>query len=108
MSIAIMVCRKVIGKCAGSGCFKAYNRSEKAFERYKEAPQELGSFFYCSGCEDTLSAEGENWQHKMKQIKKNGVATVHLSHCIKSKCHRYESHETILKQEGFEVVHGSH
>ncbi|PWX59723.1 CGGC domain-containing protein, partial [Clostridium perfringens] len=23
MSIAIMACRKVIGKCAASGCFKA-------------------------------------------------------------------------------------
>ncbi len=36
MSIAIMACRKVIGKCAASGCFKAYNNSTAAFSIYGE------------------------------------------------------------------------
>ncbi len=69
MSIAIMACRKVIGKCAASGCFKAYNNSTAAFSIYGENKEDLASFFYCAGCKDTL-VEGENWTHKVKQLKK--------------------------------------
>ena len=45
MSIAIMACRKVIGKCAASGCFKAYNNSTAAFSIYGENKEDLASFF---------------------------------------------------------------
>lgn len=107
MSIAIMACRKVIGKCAASGCFKAYNNSTAAFSIYGENKEDLSSFFYCAGCKDTL-VEGENWTHKVKQLKKNGVETIHISHCIESKCDDLKKHERILEKEGFKIVHGTH
>ena len=46
MSIAVMACRKMIGKCAASGCFKAYNNSTAAFSIYGENKEDLASFFY--------------------------------------------------------------
>ncbi|WP_024615748.1 CGGC domain-containing protein [Clostridium sp. Ade.TY] len=107
MSIAIMACRKLIGKCAGSGCFKAYNNSDKAFSIYGDNKEELASFFYCIGCKETL-IEGENWKHKISQLKKNNVKVVHISDCIKRECETYKKHEELLKKEGFEVIHGTH
>ena len=107
MSIAVMACRKMIGKCAASGCFKAYNNSTAAFSIYGENKEDLASFFYCAGCKDTI-VEGENWIHKVKQLKKNGVETIHISNCIKVECDDYKKHERKIKKEGFKIVHGTH
>lgn len=107
MSIAIMACRKVLGKCAASGCFKSYNNSEKAFEIYGDKKEELASFFYCSGCVDTL-VQGENWTHKVKQLRKNGVETIHIAHCIESKCYDIKRQEKLLEKEGFKIILGTH
>ncbi len=35
MSIAIMACRKLVGQCAGTGCFDAYNNLTDTFESMK-------------------------------------------------------------------------
>lgn len=107
MAIAIMACRKLVGKCSGTGCFKAYNNSKVAFELYGNNKPVLGSFFYCSGCEETIGKD-EDWEHKITQLKNNNVDTVHLSLCVKVECNKYEKHEEMLKKEGFKVVHGSH
>ncbi|MGL4914455.1 MAG: CGGC domain-containing protein [Romboutsia sp.] len=107
MKIAIMACRKLIGKCSGSGCFDAYNESKDAFEVYNDDKPVLSSFFYCSGCKTTLG-ESENWEHKMAQLKRKGVDTIHISLCIKVECDNYSKHEKILKNYGFNVVHGTH
>ena len=87
--------------------FKAYNNSTAAFSIYGENKEDLASFFYCAGCKDTL-VEGENWTHKVKQLKKNGVETIHISHCIESKCDDLKKYEKILEKEGFKIVHGTH
>ncbi len=34
MSIAIMACRKLVGQCAGTGCFDAYNNLTDTFRKY--------------------------------------------------------------------------
>lgn len=107
MAIAIMACRKLIGKCAGTGCFKAYNESKKAFEIYKDSKPELASFFYCSGCEKT-KLKDENWNHKIAQLKKNKVDTIHLALCVNVECNQYERYEEMFEKEGFKVVRGSH
>ncbi|WP_125153227.1 CGGC domain-containing protein [Clostridium rectalis] len=107
MAIAIMACRKLVGKCSGTGCFKAYNNSKAAFEIYKKDKPLLNSFFYCFGCKET-KAKDENWRHKINQLKKNKVDTIHLSVCIKIECEMYEQHEEMLKKEGFKVVRGTH
>lgn len=107
MSIGIMACRKLMGRCSGTGCFKAYNNSKDAFQIYKDKKEELGSFFYCIGCKDTMT-EFEEWEHKIKQLKNNNIDTIHIAICIKVECDKYNLHEELLRKEGFEVVHGSH
>ncbi|MBO3444611.1 CGGC domain-containing protein [Clostridium sp. CCUG 7971] len=107
MNIAIMACRKLVPKCSGSGCFKAYNNSEKAFEIYKDENCELSSFFYCAGCNETITQD-EDWSHKINQLKNNNVEVIHLAYCIKVECKHYEKHEDMLSKEGFKIVHGSH
>lgn len=107
MAIAIMACRKLVGKCSGTGCFKAYNNSTAAFEIYGDNKPALSSFFYCIGCNDTITND-EDWNHKIQQLKKNNVDTIHLSRCIKVECDHYEKHREILINEGFKVVLGSH
>lgn len=107
MAIAIMACRKLMSKCSGTGCFKAYNNSRDAFEVYGDNKEDLSSFFYCSGCCDTMTRD-ENWKHKIAQLRKNNVKTIHISKCISVECNDYDRHENILKKEGFNVIHGSH
>ncbi|MGG7078971.1 CGGC domain-containing protein [Clostridium sardiniense] len=107
MAIAVMACRKMTSRCSGTGCFKAYNSSTDAFEVYGDNREDLSSFFYCSGCSDTMTKD-ENWSHKIAQLKKNNVKTIHISRCINVNCDNYDRHEKILKKEGFEVVHGTH
>ncbi|KAJ48867.1 putative metal-binding protein [Clostridium tetanomorphum] len=107
MAIAIMACRKLIGKCSGTGCFKAYNNCKVAFEIYKDKKPLLASFFYCSGCKETKGTD-EDWEHKITQLKSNNVDTIHLALCINVECDEYEKHEEILKNEGFKIVRGSH
>lgn len=107
MAIAIMSCRKLIGRCSGKGCHRAYNNSTAAFERYADDKQELASFFYCSGCEDNVIEEKE-WKETIGELKRKDVKTIHISRCVKSKCNDYDKYEEIFKNEGFEIVHGSH
>lgn len=107
MAIAIMSCRKLIGRCSGGGCHRAYNNSTAAFERYADNKEELASFFYCSGCEDNI-IEDKEWKEKIADLKKKDVKTIHISRCVKSKCNDYDKYEETFKKEGFEVVHGSH
>ncbi|MEG1311163.1 MAG: CGGC domain-containing protein [Romboutsia sp.] len=107
MSIAIMACRKLISKCSGTGCFRAYNNSEKAFEIYKDNKKELNSLFYCVGCSETITKD-EDWSNKIKQLKSNNVETIHIAYCIKVECDDYDKHEIMLKKEGFKIIHGSH
>ena len=107
MAIAIMSCRKRMNKCSGTKCFKVYRNSEDAFKVYGENKEDLNSFFYCVGCSDTIT-EGENWKDKMKELKESDIKTIHISRCISVMCNNYDKHEKILKNEGFEVVHGTH
>ncbi|MEG1483610.1 CGGC domain-containing protein [Clostridium sp.] len=107
MAIAIMACRKLMNKCSGTGCFKAYNNSTDAFKIYGANKEDLSSFFYCSGCYDTMTTS-ENWKHKIAQLKKNNVKTIHISKCIDVECDNYDKHEIILRKEGFNIIHGSH
>ncbi|MBU5227180.1 CGGC domain-containing protein [Clostridium senegalense] len=107
MSIAIMSCRKLVGKCAGTGCLNAFNNDLDAFTIYKNKKETLASFFYCSGCSSTLGND-EDWQHKINQLKNKNVDTIHIALCIEVECDNYSKHEKILKANGFKVIHGTH
>lgn len=45
MSIAIMACRKLVNKCTGIGCFKAYHNKKDSFSIYKDKNDILMSLF---------------------------------------------------------------
>lgn len=107
MAIAIMSCRKLINKCAGTKCFKVYHENEDSFSIYKDKKEMLVSFFHCAGCKETLYKE-EDWQHKINQLKNSGVNTIHIARCIEVECDDYNKHQRILEKEGFKVVNGTH
>ena len=107
MSIAIMACRKLVNKCTGIGCFKAYHNKKDSFSIYKDKDDILMSLFYCIGCKETIYQD-ENWKHKIKQLKSTGVNNIHIARCIEVECDDYSKHERLLVNEGFNVVKGTH
>ncbi|NLI66429.1 MAG: CGGC domain-containing protein, partial [Tissierellia bacterium] len=50
IKIAIGVCEKINGRCSSMGCFKAYNKKDKHFERYQDTDVDLQAFFSCNIC----------------------------------------------------------
>lgn len=107
MAIAIMSCRKLVNKCAGTKCFQVYYENEDAFSIYKDKKEMLVSFFHCIGCKETLFEE-EDWKHKIKQLKNSDVKTIHMAKCIEVECDDWSKHRRILEKEGFEVINGTH
>lgn len=107
MNISIMICRKLVNKCSCTGCFDAYNSLTDSFEIYKSQSIKLVSIFCCKGCSSTIF-EGEDWNHKINQLKARDVDTVHLAKCIEIECASYEKQVKILKDEGFKVIRGTH
>lgn len=107
MSIAIMSCRKLVNKCTGTKCFKAYHKNKDAFSIYKDKQEMLLSFFYCVGCNETVYKD-EDWKYKIKQLKNSGIDTIHIAKCIEVECDDYDKHQRILEKEGFNVIKGTH
>jgi len=103
--IGVLVCKNVSDKCSGAGCFKAFNQKSDAFELHDEEI-ELGSFTHCSGCDEEAE---ELLNSKIERMKIIGIETVHLSTCIRGRCHKYEEFAEKFAQD-FDVIgytHGS-
>lgn len=103
--IAVLVCKDVADKCSAGGCFRAFNRREDAFEAYDSAV-EITGFTHCSGCDDEAEALLD---HKLNKLVKLGVDTLHLSTCIRGRCHKYAIFADELSQY-FDIkgyTHGS-
>jgi len=103
--IAILICKNVSNKCTGSGCFKAFNQRKDAFEGYSDEI-ELSSFTHCSGCDEEAE---ELLEKKIQKWRDTGIDTVHLSTCIRGRCHLYETWAKQLSED-FNVIgytHGS-
>ena len=98
MKIAILVREETALKCTGRGCLKAFQQRKDAFSRYKDEDElELLAFTHVGGDLD----------HKIKKMLKNGVETVHLSTCLRSKSPDYEELINRLS-EHFNVVGYTH
>ncbi|MGX8794996.1 CGGC domain-containing protein [Fusibacter sp. JL298sf-3] len=106
MKIAVMACRKLVNKCTGIGCYNAFHKKAHAFAPYVNEDVEMSCLFYCAGCAETVY-DGEDWSHKVEQLKRNGVETVHLARCIEVECAQYHAHINRLEPH-FKVVCGSH
>ncbi|MPQ43994.1 CGGC domain-containing protein [Clostridium tarantellae] len=105
MKLGIMVCEKVSYECAATACFNAFNKREKAFEKYVNKNIELGALFHCNGCKSSLK---KDLDYKIKQIKNNNIKTIHLAKCIKVECNRYDEILNFIKENDIYVEEGSH
>lgn len=104
-NIAIMVCNKVTYICTGAGCFNAFNKKTKAFERYNNQEILLGGFFHCNGCDEEREVDLVD---KLKVLKKNNVEVIHMALCIDVECSNPERLEKIIVDNGFSIVKGTH
>lgn len=99
MKLAILVREETMERCTGKGCLNAFFHKKDSFARYADIPLELMGFTHASGDLDK----------KIETLRKNGVDTIHVSSCLRSKSPDYDA---IIKrlQEYFTVVgytHGS-
>lgn len=101
--IAVLRCFEVSSKCSGSGCIKAFNNRTASFNDY-EANSDMVMSIPCSGCSSDSLNEILN---SSKELKKQGVESIHLSTCIRSKCPYYNEFVHELSKE-FQVVGYTH
>lgn len=101
--IAILRCFKVSKKCSGSSCTKAFKNKTASFNDYEEDSQ-MFMTIPCSGCStDSL----KEILISSSELKKQGVESIHLSTCIKSKCPYYNKFFEELSHD-FQVVGYTH
>lgn len=106
MKIAIGVCEKVNGRCSSMGCFRAYNKKEKHFLRYRDIDIELQAYFSCNICS---SDSKENINKISMKLKEANVDLVHLGACaVKCKADRLEEIKEVFTSNGMELVEGTH
>ena len=101
--IAVLRCFNVSSKCSGSGCTKAFRNKTASFDDYDENAEMIMSI-PCSECsEDSIKEVCTS----SKELQKQGVETIHLSTCIKSKCPYYNEFFEELSRD-FQVIGYSH
>ena len=96
MKIAILTRPETMERCTGKGCLRACFTHTDAFARY-EKDVELAAFTHAGG----------DLERKIEMLKKNGVETVHLSSCMRSKAGDYEAIAERLAAD-FDVVGYTH
>lgn len=95
--------------CAGAACFTAFNKRIRSFERYKGMDVEVAAFMRCNGCGNDPD-EDDGMKEKVERMKQEGVETVHVGLCTKTKkcalqeCGRIRR----LRKKKHEVVDGTH
>lgn len=101
--IGIIRCFEVASRCSGSGCIKAFNNKTGAFDKYNE-PADITIAIPCRGCSENSL---EEILTSARQLKVDGVETIHLSSCIRSKCKWYDKFQETLSKE-FDVIGYTH
>ena len=101
--IAVLRCFEVSNRCSGSGCTKAFRSKTASFNEYDDNLEMVMSI-PCSGCsKDSL----KEVLISSSELQKQGVETIHLSTCIRSKCPYYDEFFQELSKK-FQVVGYSH
>lgn len=96
MKIAILINEDTSYRCTGAGCMKAFMQRKDAFEGYPEDTELMG-----------FTHVGGDLDRKIERLIANGVDTIHLSSCLRSKYDQYE--ELAMKlSEHFSVVGYTH
>lgn len=106
IKIAIGVCKKINGRCSSMGCFKAYNKKDKHFERYEDIDTELQAFFSCNICS---TESKENITTLATRLKDANVKIIHLGACaVKCKADKLLEIKEVFTSMDIEVVEGTH
>ena len=70
--LGIIICDRW-RRCAGGKCFRALEKREGAFSRYRGEEVELVGYTTCDGC------PGGNVEYAPAEMKRNGAEVVHLA-----------------------------
>lgn len=114
--VAVLRCLITSASCAATGCFKAFNNKDKAFERYQGEDIQMAAMWTCNGCGKSMLENQEGIQKKIDRMSLNEIDVVHLSHCCtktrdngeKYLCPRIAKIAAELEANGIEIVNGTH
>lgn len=114
--IAVLRCLITSASCAATGCFKAFNNKEKAFERYQGEDVQMASMWTCNGCGKSMLENQEGINKKIERMKLAEIDVVHLSACCTKKkedgerylCPKIAKIAAELEAAGIEIVNGTH
>lgn len=114
--LAVLRCLKTSASCAATGCFKAFNNKEKAFEAYKDEDVQMTAMWTCNGCGNSMLENQEGIQKKIERMKLAEVDVVHLSNCTSKKneagervqCPTITKIAAELEAAGIKIVDGTH
>lgn len=96
MKIAVIVNEDTAMRCTGAGCLKAFMKRIDAFADYPDDVELIG-----------FTHSGGDLERKIERFKKNGVDTIHLSSCMRSKYEDYEKLGQELSKD-FNVIGYTH
>lgn len=103
--LGIIICDRW-RRCAGGKCFRALEKREGAFSRYRDEEVELVGYTTCDGC------PGGNVEYAPAEMKKNGAEVVHLATGLLvgyPPCPYIEDFQRFIETKyGMEVVLGTH
>ena len=93
-------------RCAGGKCFRALEKREGAFSRYRDEEVELVGYTTCDGC------PGGNVEYAPAEMKRNGAEVVHLATGLLvgyPPCPYIDDFRKFIETKyGMEVVLGTH
>jgi predicted metal-binding protein len=105
VKVGIVICDRY-KTCAGGKCFRALQKKEGAFSRYKDREVEIVAYTSCGGC------PGGNIEYAPEEMKKNGAQVIHLATGLVvgyPPCpHIGQFRDFISQKYGLEVVVGTH
>ena len=96
MRIAILINEDTAQRCTGAGCLKAFMNRLDAFKDYPVDAELIG-----------FTHAGGDLERKIERFKINGIDTIHLSSCLRSKYPEYDSLAQKLSQH-FNVIGYTH
>jgi len=105
VKVGVIICDRY-HTCAGGKCFKAAEKREGGFARYKGKPMQIAAFSHCGGC------PGGNIEYTPQEMKNNGIQVIYLATCMLvgyPPCPRIDYFRRFMREKyGVEVIVGTH
>ena len=109
--IAMLNCLNANKYCTGAACFQAFHNKGAFFKEYEDQEICLDAFMRCNGCGiDPKTDVG--MLEKIERLKNIGIQIVHIGKCTKQtngkECPTITAIAELMKQQGIEIVRGTH